>query len=158
MSTKTKNKKARRDSDSDGDSMFASDSSTSLSVPFSEQDKKRRRLNGNNPDGAKGKNGDTGVPGPAVRNRTVDPALLEQAKLRLSKFAARLFDPNRIKVRTPVDLFSDIVSNRTGIRYVPYKVAFVSIELLEMNWPEIDKETFLTFALSVVFLIVALSF
>jgi len=105
MNTETKKKKARRGSESsDGDSMFASDSSTTLSVPFSEQDKKRRRLNGNNPNYAKGRNGETGVPGPAVRNSTVDPVLLEQAKQRLSKFAARLFDPNRIKglVEAPV--------------------------------------------------------
>eukprot|EP00536_Pseudo-nitzschia_multiseries_P005288 jgi/Psemu1/12170/gm1.12170_g len=92
-------KKARRDDSSDGDSMFESDSSTALSVPFPEPDKKRRRLNE--------ENGDINRLGAAApTNSTVDPVLLEQAKKRLSKFAARLFDPNRIKglVEAPVTI------------------------------------------------------
>lgn len=99
MKTALTTKKARRDDSSDGDSMFESDSSTALSVPFPEPDKKRRRLNE--------ENGDINRLGAAApTNSTVDPVLLEQAKKRLSKFAARLFDPNRIKglVEAPVTI------------------------------------------------------
>ena len=88
-------KKPRRSTESDGDSMFESDSSAAA-----EQETKRRRLNNDSkPRSDETKGGDEHIPGSIETNRTVDPALLEHAKQRLSKFAARLFDPNRKRVR-----------------------------------------------------------
>ena len=93
---------ARSGSDSDDSSLFGSPS-----VQSSEPDKKRRRLNENQTDSGK-RESKANVQGTAISsttsnqksgsNSTVDPVLLAHAKSRLSKFAARLFDPNRIKV------------------------------------------------------------
>jgi len=86
---------------SDGD--CTSDESVILTGSSSHPDKKRRRLNMSNGSGSNELIGD--CLGDDVSNdvtesaakRTVDPVLFEQAKNRLSKFAARLFDPNRTK-------------------------------------------------------------
>jgi hypothetical protein len=89
------NAKSGSDGDSDNDSLFGSSSS-------SQPEKKRRRLNDTNGENVKKENGlgartTTSEPKEASSG-TVDPVLMEHAKSRLSKFAARLFDPNRIKV------------------------------------------------------------
>ena len=78
------------ESDSDDSSMFESSSSSS---PLSQPEKKKRRLNE-----SPIKNGENSNTDQNGTSKTVDPVLLEQAKSRLSKFAARLFDPNRIRV------------------------------------------------------------
>ena len=80
------------ESDSDDSSMFESSSSSSSS-PLSQPEKKKRRLNE-----SPIKNGENSNADQNGTSKTVDPVLLEQAKSRLSKFAARLFDPNRIRV------------------------------------------------------------
>lgn len=81
------NANSRSDSD---DSLFGSSSSA-------QPEKKRRKLNEDNQDN----DAESAASKPkAASSSTVDPVLLEHAKSRLSKFAARLFDPNRIKVRT----------------------------------------------------------
>jgi len=79
------------ESDSDDSSMF--ESSSSSSSPLSQPEKKKRRLNE-----SPIKNGENSNTDQNGTSKTVDPVLLEQAKSRLSKFAARLFDPNRIRV------------------------------------------------------------
>ncbi len=59
-------------------------------------EKKRRKLND---DSEISYPSATSTEPKASNSSAVDPVLLEHAKSRLSKFAARLFDPNRIKVR-----------------------------------------------------------
>ena len=126
MKSATK-KKARddNDSESDDDSLFQSSSassSSSSSVKSPQPDKKRRKLNKNdsgNDETQNDGNGEKKNDGHDTQSATktngtssaVDPALLEHAKSRLSKFAARLFDPNRIKVRIDYFFHSHIVCN-----------------------------------------------
>jgi len=92
---------ARCDSDSDDSSLFGSPS-----VLSSQPEKKRRRLNDKSADSEKrelkANVQNTSISSTTNKkksdtNGTVDPVLLAHAKSRLSKFAARLFDPNRIK-------------------------------------------------------------
>lgn len=62
--------------------------------------KKRRKLNDSPTNNGQISNPSATSASPKESNSsTIDPVLLEHAKSRLSKFAARLFDPNRIKVR-----------------------------------------------------------
>ena len=114
-------KKQRDDSDdSDGalnDSSSSSSDSDESSL-FPGPDKKRPKLNKNDVNGddkieddeSDNDNEDghvTTTESATKKKKTVDPVLFEQAKSRLSKFAARLFDPNRIRVRTRI-LFQSI--------------------------------------------------
>jgi len=87
---------AKSGSDSD-DSLFGTSSSP-------QPDKKRRKLNDNQtdnnerekrPDGKGFANNQKSTS--SGSGTVVDPALMQHAKRRLSKFAARLFDPNRKK-------------------------------------------------------------
>ena len=75
-------------SDCSDDSLFGSSSSA-------QPEKKRRKLNDDNDDESA-----ASKPKAVSSSSSVDPVLMKHAKSRLSKFAARLFDPNRIKVRT----------------------------------------------------------
>lgn len=90
---------AKSGSDSD-DSLFGTSSSP-------QPDKKRRKLNDNQtdnnerekrPDGKGFANNQKSTSSGSGSGTVVDPALMQHAKRRLSKFAARLFDPNRKKV------------------------------------------------------------
>jgi hypothetical protein len=88
---------AKSGSDSD-DSLFGASSSSARSP---QPEKKRRKLNDNQNNNDERDNG----AGSTANNQksasggtVVDPALMKHAKRRLSKFAARLFDPNRKKV------------------------------------------------------------
>ena len=99
--TKTSSVNANHESDGD-DSLFGSSSSSSSSS--SRPNKKRRKMDdstnddGNQaPDGQETKSATSNTK--QASGNAVDPVLLKHAKSRLSKFAARLFDPNRIKVR-----------------------------------------------------------
>ena len=86
-------------SGSDGDdSLFG----TSSSSP--QPEKKRRKLNDNQTNNDKREKRSDGngfannqKSASSGSGTVVDPALMQHAKRRLSKFAARLFDPNRKK-------------------------------------------------------------
>ena len=108
-------KKQRDDSDDNDGALNESSSSSSSdsdeSSLFPGPDKKRPKLNKNDVYGddkiedeeSDNDNEDghvTTTESATTKKKTVDPVLFEQAKSRLSKFAARLFDPNRIRVRT----------------------------------------------------------
>jgi len=85
---------------SDGDDTLDESMSPIESSPY--PDKKRRRLNKSSDNDSDELiddclDDDNNFATESVAKRTVDPVLFEQAKNRLSKFAARLFDPNRIK-------------------------------------------------------------
>ena len=118
MKSATK-KKARDNGDTSGDDSLFGESSSTSSVSSPQPDKKRRRLNKNDKendnDNDEKKNTEHDTESTTKSNGTtsirsaVDPVLLEHAKSRLSKFAARLFDPNRTKVRFVADhLFSSL--------------------------------------------------
>ena len=78
--------------------MSESDSDESLFGSTSAPpEKKRRKLNEDEISRISDPNLTSTEPKASSNSNTVDPVLLEHAKSRLSKFAARLFDPNRIK-------------------------------------------------------------
>lgn len=101
-------KKQERDHENCDDGLYESLPSTLSSSP----DKKRRKLNkkSENGNGNNASNNDnnssTSYRSTTEKKKNVDPVLLEQAKSRLSKFAARLFDPNRVKglVEDPITI------------------------------------------------------
>lgn len=86
-------KRQKLDSNEDGEDELQMDmSSSSSSLSFSPSD----AADDTDPLQTKGSSSD---PKGSDSKPSMDPALLEHARSRLSKFGARLLDPNRIKVR-----------------------------------------------------------